>query len=103
MSLASLAMAGGMVAENSSVWRSLAAGGDDLPHVADEAHVEHAVGLVEHEDRHLVELDMALVQRSSRRPGVAMRISTPAFSAFTWWCWLTPPKMTVERKASLRP
>ena len=48
----------------------LAAGGDDLPHVADEAHVEHAVGLVEDEDRDLVEIHMALgveVEETARR------------------------------------
>ena len=54
-------MAGGMVAEKSSVWRLLRQARDDLAHVVDEAHVEHAVGLVEHEDRDLVEPDMALV------------------------------------------
>ena len=43
------------------------------------------------------------VQRSSRRPGVATRISMPALSAFTWWCWLTPPKITVDFSGSLRP
>ena len=30
-------------------------GGDDLPHRLDEAHVEHAVGLVEHDEAGLVE------------------------------------------------
>src|SRR5215470_2671274 len=45
------------------------AGGDDLPHVVDEAHVEHAVPLVENEDRDFVEPDMALtakVEQASR-------------------------------------
>ena len=51
---------GGMVAENSSVCRSLRHGGDDLADVADEAHVEHAVGLVEDEDRDAVEPHVAL-------------------------------------------
>src|SRR5262249_9627675 len=37
-------------------------------------------------------------QRSSRLPGVAIRMSTPAFNALTWWYWLTPPKTTVVRK-----
>ena len=34
---------------------------DDLPDVADEAHVEHAVGLVEDQDLDLVETDGAAV------------------------------------------
>ena len=51
MSRASLAMSSGMVAENSSVWRSRGSIAlTMLAHVADEAHVEHAVGLVEDED-----------------------------------------------------
>jgi len=33
---------------------------DDFPHVMDEPHVEHPVGLVEHEDGDLVQPDMAL-------------------------------------------
>src|SRR4029077_19804854 len=48
----------------------LAAGGDDLPHVTDETHVQHAVRLVEDEDRNLVEAHMALrveVEETSRR------------------------------------
>ena len=47
----------------------LAAGGDDLPHVADEAHVEHAVGLVEDEDRDLVEAHMALGEEVEETSG----------------------------------
>ncbi len=46
---ASWAMSGGMVAENSSDWRCFGSSGDDVPDVADEAHVEHPVGLVEDE------------------------------------------------------
>ena len=42
---------------------------NDLPHVVDEAHVEHAVGLVEHEDRDLVEPDMALVAEVEQAAG----------------------------------
>ena len=69
-SAASLAIGGGMVAENSSVWRLRRHCGDDPADVMDEAHVEHAVGLVEHEDLHLVEPDVALiheVEQASRR------------------------------------
>ncbi len=41
--------------------------------------------------------------RSSSRPGVATRISTPRSSALTWWCWLTPPKITVWSEAEEPP
>ena len=37
--------------------------GDDLPHRLDEAHVEHAVGLVEHDEAGLVEHDRAVVHQ----------------------------------------
>ena len=42
---------------------------NDLPHVMDEAHVEHAVGLVEHEDGNLVEPDVALVAEVEQASG----------------------------------
>ena len=61
-------MSGGMVAENRQRLPLLAAGGDDLPHVADEAHVEHAVRLVENEDRNLVEIHMALSEEVEETP-----------------------------------
>ncbi len=35
--------------------------GDDAAHVADEAHVEHPVGFVEHEDLDPVELRVTLL------------------------------------------
>ena len=41
---------------------------DDLPHVADEAHVEHPVGLVEDEDLDAVEPDMALPDQVEQPP-----------------------------------
>ena len=41
--------------------------------------------------------------RSSKRPGVATMMSTPASSAFTWWNALTPPKIVVTRGFRSRP
>ena len=63
-------MAGGIVAENSSVCRSRGQLRDDLPHVVDEAHVEHPVGLVEHEDFDAGEVERAapdVVEQAARR------------------------------------
>ena len=40
-----------MVAEKRSVWRFLGTDGDDLSHIVDKTHIEHAVGLIE--DKHL--------------------------------------------------
>ena len=57
---------------------------NDLPHVADEAHVEHAVGLVEHEDRNLVEPDMALVAEVEQASGRGDQDVDAGCSAFTW-------------------
>ncbi len=54
-------MAGGMVAEKSSDWRFGGRWAIDALHVVDEAHVEHAVGLVEDEDLDLVEEDVLLL------------------------------------------
>ena len=77
---------------------------DDFPDVVDEAHVEHAVGFVEHE-----ELDAArdrsalLCTRSSRRPGVATRMSTPLSSARTCAPIDTPPIASADRRRRCRP
>ena len=60
-------MACGMVAENIRVCRSP---GDDFANVLDEAHVEHAVGFVEHEELDLVEAErIALheIEQAARR------------------------------------
>ncbi len=59
------------VAENSRVWRSLLGGGlaNDLPYLRDEAHVEHAVGFVQHHDFDHVQVHVAAlveVQQAAR-------------------------------------
>ena len=41
--------------------------------------------------------------RSISRPGVATMMSTPRWIAFTWWCWLTPPKITACESPACRP
>ena len=72
-----------MVAENSSDWRSFGIIRHDLPNVADEPHVEHAVGLVQHEISTRSSRSCPCWIRSSKRPGVATRMSTPRCSAAT--------------------
>ena len=52
---ASVSMGRGIVAEKKSVWRSGGRVATIAAHVVHEAHVEHAVGLVEHEVRDAVE------------------------------------------------
>ena len=59
----------GMVAEKNSVCRSLRQHGDDALDVVDEAHVEHAVGFVEHEHLDLVETQRALVDEIEQAAG----------------------------------
>ena len=77
-------MAGGMVAENSSVWRSLrqAATIFRTSRMKPMSSMRSASSSTRIET--LSSLIWRWVQRSSRRPGVAIRMSTPAFSAFTW-------------------
>ena len=58
-----------MVAEKNSVCRSLRQHGDDALDVVDEAHVEHAVGFVEHEHLDLVEAQRALVHEIEQAAG----------------------------------
>ena len=64
-------ISGGKVAEKRSVCRFGGQQRDDAAHVVDEAHVEHAVGLVEDEDSTLPQATALCPMRSSRRPGVA--------------------------------
>ena len=68
ISPASRAISGGMVAEKNSVCRFLGQARDDLPDVVDEAHVEHAVGLVEDEDFDPVESDGAVLHEVHETP-----------------------------------
>ena len=53
---ASSAISRGMVAEKNSVWRLAGSLVDDPADVVDEAHVEHAVGFVEHEHLDAIEM-----------------------------------------------
>ena len=41
--------------------------------------------------------------RSSSRPGVAVRMSTPRFSCSTWGVWPTPPKITASVRGRFLP
>ena len=59
----------GMVAEKNSVCRLLAQHGDDPLDVMDEAHVEHAVGFVQHQHLDLVEAQRALVDEIDQAAG----------------------------------
>jgi hypothetical protein len=74
--LASSLISSEKVAENSRFWRLFRHQRDDLLDVADEAHVEHAVGFVQHQDFHAGQVHGLLATWSSRRPGVATRMST---------------------------
>ena len=92
----SSSIGGGMVAEKNSVCRCVGQFADDAADVVDEAHVEHAVGFVEHEDLDFVEaLRRAPASRSSRRPGVATRTSTPLAMARICLPIGTPPMASV--------
>ena len=66
---ASSAISGGIVAEKNSVWRRAGKRRDDPAHVVDEAHVEHAVGLVEDEDLEPAEADVALAHQVEQAAG----------------------------------
>ncbi len=69
MELASSVISRGMVAEKNRVWRLAGSLRDDAPDVVDEAHVEHAVGFVEHEDLDAVELHGAVRHQVEQPPG----------------------------------
>jgi hypothetical protein len=62
-------MSFGMVAEKNSVCRLIGVFGDDFADVVDEAHVEHAVGLVEHEVFDLAELEAVALHEVEQPAG----------------------------------
>ena len=69
-SFATLLSSGGIVAENISVCRFVGQQLEDAAQVGREAHVDHAVGLVEHEHLDLVEahaLAALQVEQAARR------------------------------------
>jgi hypothetical protein len=87
---ASVTIGSGMVAENEHRLPVLGQHLQDLLDVVEEAEVEHAVGLVEHERPHPVQAKVRLllplgrlgqVEQAARSPTM---ISTPRFRASTW-------------------
>jgi hypothetical protein len=42
-----------------------------------KAHIEHAVGFVQHQQAHAVEFDRTAIEMIDQAPGVATRMSTP--------------------------
>ena len=79
------------VAENSM---RLVATLDPAQHPLDlgqEAHVGHAVGLVEHDDLDVGQRHARRSVRSISRPGVAMTTSTPLWSFLIWRSMSAPP------------
>ena len=78
--------------------------GQDPADVADESHVEHAVGLVQDEDLDPAQVDGALadVVEQPTRGGDHDLGAVPAARA-TWGLKPTPPKTVVERMGRWRP
>ena len=97
MPLLSAWISGGIVAEKNSVCRFGGQRRDDLLHVVDEAHVEHAVGLVEHEHLERLVRDEPLAHRG-RAAGPASPPGRPrrARSACSCAFCPTPPKITAH-------
>ena len=62
-------MARGMVAENIKVCRCVRKLGDDFPDVVDEAHIEHAVGLVENETFNVVQAERIALDQIEQPAG----------------------------------
>jgi hypothetical protein len=68
-----------LVAEGGREQQALLGGGQQgqhLLHVVDEAHVEHAVGFVQHQDLDVRQVQVALLLQVEQAPGVATRTSS---------------------------
>ena len=90
MESARAAMSRGMVAENSSVWRF----------AGSVARMKPMSSMRSASSRTSTSTAPSLAcpcpMRSSKRPGVATRMSTPRASAETCGPWPTPPKITAR-------
>ncbi len=75
----------------------------DAAHVVDEAHVQHPVGLVQHEDLQPGQVDELLAVEVAQAAGGGHQDVHAIFSRSTWGAWPTPPKMTVERRGRYLP
>ncbi len=63
-----------------------------------EAHVEHAVGFIQHQDARPAPVSPAALRKSSaRRPGVAIITCAPRRMACNWVCSFMPPTTTAAR------
>ena len=101
---ASSAIACGMVAENNSVCRSVGKLRDDLADVVDEAHVEHAVGFVEHEEFDLAEPQRVAADEIEQAPGRRDQdVDAVACSARTCRPIGTPPIASAALMRRWRP
>jgi hypothetical protein len=91
----------GRVAEKSIVWplRQVLRRSAD---VRQEAHVEHAVGLVEHQHLEVVEAGVALAHGRAAGPGWRRSRRTPERSARSCGLAPTPPKTVAERTFACR-
>ena len=89
--LARSAISRGMVAEKNSVWRLARQLGHDPADVVDEAHVEHAVGFVEHEDFDAIEADGAALHEVEQASGRRHQDVDAVVSARIWRLIGTPP------------
>ena len=79
------------VAENSRFWRLAGMTSRTRADVADEAHVEHAIGLVEDEDLDARQVDRALGDVVEEPAGVATTMSGPKRRARICAGYPTPP------------
>ncbi len=78
--------------------------GDDFADVVDEAHVEHAVGFVEHQELDLAELQpVALDEIEQAAGGRHQRPRRPASRERTWRPIGTPPMASAEVRRMWRP
>jgi hypothetical protein len=78
------------VAENSRVWR-LRGRAAYTAQFFGKAQVEHAVGFVQHQGLHLVELHGVLAEQVEQAAGVATSRSTPRRRRIICGLMLTPP------------
>jgi hypothetical protein len=73
-----LTIGDGMVAENSSVRRSLGRGVEDFLEILAKAHVEHLVGLVEHHDAQGRQVERAALEMVAQAARACRRRCAPA-------------------------
>jgi hypothetical protein len=68
-----------------------------------KAHVQHAIGLIEHKNLDIIQRNKTLVHQIQETSRCGYQDIDALFEGIHLGFWFTPPKMTVETRPVWRP